>query len=122
VKRVGGLFPPLKTLRGSKGLRLNEIGQQKKANAMDVGRTRGCHIARNARCLPARLREGSRSVVNVKSIPAMIWHSFNPQCLIGSNFGTTLNESNLLGINNGSKKLGDIMRALDAKPLIPHTT
>jgi hypothetical protein len=72
VKRARGLFPPLKTLKGSKGLRRTEIGQWKKASASDVGRTRGCPIARNARCLLAPLNGGSTFAANVKSIPAMI--------------------------------------------------
>jgi hypothetical protein len=48
VKRAHGLFPPLKTLKGSKDLRLNEIGQRKKASATDAGQTKGCLIVRSA--------------------------------------------------------------------------
>jgi len=71
VKLADGLFPQMKTLKGLKGLRLNEIGQKKRASAMDAVRTRGCPIVRNARCLLVQLNEVSTFAANVKSIPVM---------------------------------------------------
>ena len=71
VRRARGSFPPLKILKGSKGLRHNCIFRRKIPNAMDAGRTRGYLIARNAKCSLAQLNEASTFAANVKNIPAM---------------------------------------------------
>jgi hypothetical protein len=71
VKRAHGLFPPMKTLKGSKHLRLNEIGRWRKVSVMDVGRKRGYFTVGSAECQLAQQNEASIFAANVKSIHAM---------------------------------------------------
>ena len=71
VKHALGLFPRQKTLKGSEDLLYNEIGQWKRASAMDVGPKKGCRTVKNVDCSLVRQHWVSTFAANVKSIPAM---------------------------------------------------
>ena len=71
VRHAHGLFPQQKTLKGSKDLLDNEIGQWKKVSVMGVGLEKGCLIVKNAGCSLVWQNGASTFAANVKSIPAM---------------------------------------------------
>jgi len=71
VRPAHGLFPQQKTLKGSKSLLNNEIGQWKRASVMDVGPEKGCLTVKNAECSLVRQNGASTFAANVKSIPVM---------------------------------------------------
>ena len=71
VRHAHGLFPQQKTLKGSRDLLDNEIGQWKRAGVMDAGPGKGCLTVENAECSLVRQNGVSIFAANVKSIPAV---------------------------------------------------
>jgi len=72
VRLAHGLFPLPKTLKGSKGLPLNEIGQWKRAGATGVVLKKGCPTVANAKCSFVRKNGTSTFAANAKRFLVMI--------------------------------------------------
>ena len=72
VRLARGLFPLPRTLKDSKGLPLNEIGQWKRACATGVVLKKDCLTAANAKCPFVRKNGASIFAPNVKRFLVMI--------------------------------------------------
>jgi hypothetical protein len=71
VRHAHGLLPQQKTLKGSRDLLDDKIGQWKRASVMDAGPKKGCLTVENAECSLVRQSGTSIFAANVKSIPAV---------------------------------------------------